>query len=194
MLWKVAAEESDCFDQPYRFANDHARFLFYLQSEPNLHYVPHEEYSCTVTLMSGLPASGKDTWLANNATDANVISLDDIRAELGVDPTGNQGEVVQLARERCRELLRSKTLFAFNATNLVRQTRRRWIDLFADYGARIEILYVEPAFDELLKRNANRHDFVPQAVIRKLARKSEPPTWTEGHGLRLVESSGRMEK
>jgi predicted kinase len=30
--------------------------------------------------------------------------------------------------------------FAFNATNLLRQTRRRWIDLFADYEARIEVV------------------------------------------------------
>ena len=55
-----------CFEQPYRFANDQARFLFYRQREPNLHYVPHDEYRCTVTLMSGLPGSGKVTWLAAN--------------------------------------------------------------------------------------------------------------------------------
>ena len=28
-LWKMVAEENGCFDQPYAFANDHARFLFY---------------------------------------------------------------------------------------------------------------------------------------------------------------------
>ncbi len=39
--------------------------------------------------------------------------------------------------------------FAFNRTNITRQVRRRWIDLFADYGARIEIAYLEP---ELARR------------------------------------------
>jgi predicted kinase len=57
------------------------------------------------------------------------VSLDDIRGELDVDPTDNQGEVVQLARERYREFLRSKTSFAFNATNILKLTRGRWIDL-----------------------------------------------------------------
>ena len=63
-LWKLVAEENGCFDQPYPFANDHARFLFYRQERPNLHYIPFEGHRCTVTLMSGLPGSGKDAWLA----------------------------------------------------------------------------------------------------------------------------------
>src|SRR5437899_690129 len=65
-LWKLVAEERGCFDHPYAFANDHARFLFYRDQLSSLHYVPHEHYSCTVTLTSGLPGSGKDTWLAKH--------------------------------------------------------------------------------------------------------------------------------
>jgi predicted kinase len=186
-FWKLVAEENDCFDQPYAFANDHARFLFYRQREPNLHYVPHEDYSCTVTLMSGLPGSGKDTWLSKTQAEISVISLDDIRSELNVEPTDNQGEVVQLARERCRQFLREETSFAFNATNLVRQTRQRWIDLFADYGARIELAYVEPPFEVILRQNKQREHSVSEQVIRELAEKCEPPTWAEGHQLLLSE-------
>ena len=102
-LWKLVAEENGCFDQPYPFANDQARFLFYRQERPNLHYVPFEGYRCTVTMMSGLPGSGKDAWLAANRPDLPVVSLDDVRGELGVEATDDQGEVIQVARERCRE-------------------------------------------------------------------------------------------
>jgi predicted kinase len=35
---------------------------------------------------------------------------------------------VQTAREKCREHLRVGQPFAFNATNITRQMRRRWID------------------------------------------------------------------
>jgi len=56
-LWKMLAEEHGCFDRPYAFANDHARFLFYRDELSSLHYVPHENHRCTVTLMSGLPGS-----------------------------------------------------------------------------------------------------------------------------------------
>lgn len=89
----------------------------------------HEDFACQVTWLCGLPGSGKDTWLSRNRSELPVVSLDDIRGELDVDPTDNQGEVVQLARERCREFLRSKTSFAFNATNILKLTRGRWIDL-----------------------------------------------------------------
>jgi predicted kinase len=182
-FWKLIAEENGCFDKPYPFANDSARFLFFRQSEPNLHYIPHEDYSCSVTLLSGLPGSGKDTWLSRHRSGLPVVSLDDIRGELDVEPTENQGAVVQLARERCREYLRAGTSFAFNATNLLKQTRQRWIDLFADYNARIELVYIEPPFERLLQQNKRRSEPVPEEVIRKLAGKCEPPTWTESHGL-----------
>ena len=187
-FWKLMAEESGCYDQPYPFATDHARFTFFRQREPNLHYVPHEDFSCTVTLMAGLPGSGKDTWLSRNRADLPIVSLDDIRGELDVEPTGNQGEVAQLARERCRELLRSGTSFAFNATNTMRQTRGRWLDLFADYNARIEVVYLEPPFEKLLRQNKTRSKAVPEPVIRKLAEKCEPPTWIECHSLVMNDS------
>ncbi|APZ93363.1 AAA family ATPase [Fuerstiella marisgermanici] len=184
--WKLTAEESDCYDQPYPFANDQARFLFYRNTDPNLHYVPHEDFSCTVTMLSGLPGSGKDTWLSRHRDDLPVVSLDEIRNEMKVEPTDNQGEVVQLARERCREHLRAGTSFAFNATNTQKDTRQRWLDLFADYNAAIEIVYVEPQFNLLLKQNKGRSNSVPENVIRKLAAKCEPPTWTEAHTVILT--------
>jgi predicted kinase len=185
--WKLVADENGCFEQPFPFANDHARFVFYRQPKPDLHYVPHEAYRCTVTLMSGLPGSGKDTWLSHNGGELPVVSLDDIRAELEIEVTENQGNVVQAARDRCRALLRARQSFAFNATNLIRQTRQRWTNLFADYGTRIEIVYIEPPFSILLDQNRRRQRCVPEKIIRELADKSEPPTWTEAHKLITVE-------
>jgi predicted kinase len=186
-FWKMVAEENQCYDQPYPFANDQARFLFYRQELSDLHYIPHVDFRCTVTMMSGLPGSGKDTWLSGNRGESPVISLDDLRSELGIEATDDQGTVVQAAKERCRELLRARTSFSFSATNLLRATRKRWIDLFTDYGARIEIVYVEPPFPLLLQRNRQRDKSVPEDVILDLAAKCDPPTLTECHGLRIVE-------
>jgi predicted kinase len=182
-LWKMEAEERGCFDSPYRFGNDQARFQFFRHENPSLHYVPHEDYRCTVTMMSGLPGSGKDTWLATHRGHLPVVCLDDLRGELGVEATDDQGKVAQLAQERCRDMLRKRTSFAFNATNLLRQTRQRWSDLFADYDARIEMVYVEPALSVIFDQNKRRKRSVPEDVIVKLANKLEPPTWTETHGL-----------
>ena len=184
-LFRLAAEEQGCFDAPYAFVNDQARFLFFRQREPNLHYVLHEDYCCTVTMMSGLPGSGKDTWLATNRPDLPVVSLDAVRGELDIDPTDDQGEVIQAARERCREFLRASRSFAFNATNLLRLTRQRWIDLFADYQARIEIVYVEPPLAVVLAQNNRRERPVLEQIIRRLAARCEPPTLIEAHSLTM---------
>ncbi len=163
-FWKLIAEENGCLDQPYPFTNDHARFLFYRQDRPNLQYVPFEGHRCTVTLMSGRPGSGKDAWRAANRPNLPFVSLDDLRVELHVEATDDQGGVVQVAWERCREHLRLGRSFACNATNLLRQTRRRWIDLFADYNARIEIVYVEPPLAVILSQNVRRDRPVPEGV------------------------------
>jgi putative nucleotidyltransferase with HDIG domain len=185
-LWKLAAEERNCFLRPYAFANSQARFLFYRDQLSSLHYTPHVNYRCTVTLMSGLPGAGKDTWLAKHRPGLPVVALDAIRDTLDVEATDNQGEVIQVAREKCRENLRSGLDFAFNATNTTRQTRQRWIDLFADYGAQIEIVYIEPPVELILARNKQRANPVPEKVILRLLEKLEPPTITECHSLRLV--------
>jgi predicted kinase len=185
-LWRLTAEECGCLGTPYPFANDQARFLYHRSGKPDRFYAAHEDYRCTVTLMSGLPGSGKDTWLSRNRPDLPVISLDDLRKELEVEPTDDQGQVAQLAQERCRELLRSRQDFAFSSTNLLRQTRKRWTDLFAGYGARIEAVYVEPPLPVILDRNRRRDRRVPEDVILRLAGKAEPPTWTEAHAVTVV--------
>ena len=185
--WKLVAEEADCFHEPYSFATPHARFTFFRQQSPNLHYVPHEEFSCTATMVAGLPGSGKDTWLQRHQPDHPIVSLDAVRRALGIDPNQNQGVVAQHAQEKCRELLRAGADFAFNATNTLPQTRQRWLNLFADYNARIEIVYLEPPFATLLRQNSSREHRVPEKVIRKLAQTCAPPTWLECHQLTLRE-------
>ncbi|MCI0539631.1 MAG: AAA family ATPase [Verrucomicrobiales bacterium] len=182
-LWKLAAEEHNCFLTPYTFANDQARFLFYRSQLSSLHYTPHVDYRCTVTLMSGLPGAGKDTWLVRHRSKLPVVALDAIRDELDVEATHNQGEVIQAAREWCREHLRVGENFAFNGTNITWQMRRRWIDLFTDYKARIEIVYVEPPVSTILLQNKHRANAVPENVILRLLEKLEPPTVTECHAL-----------
>jgi predicted kinase len=155
-LWKMLCEEHNCFDRPFPFANDHARFLFYRGELSSLFYTPHEDYRCTVTMLSGLPGAGKDTWLGAYKLNLPSVSLDAVRAQLEIDATDNQGEVVQAAREQCCEHLRAKRDFAFNATNTTRLMRKRWIDLFADYDARVEIVYVEPSIEVIFKQNRER--------------------------------------
>ncbi|MFK7766015.1 MAG: AAA family ATPase, partial [Mariniblastus sp.] len=184
-MWEMVAEENGCLSKPYEFANDHARFLFHRGRLDNLHYSPHEDFRCKMTIMCGLPGAGKDTWLARHRPELPVVSLDAIRQKLKVDPTNNQGVVVQEARTKCRELLRSNSDFAFNATNTTKQVRKLWVDLGADYNARIELVYVEPKLKTLLDQNKNRDDRIPVKVIERLIEKLDVPTAAECHGLQI---------
>lgn len=184
--WRILAEELQCLDHPYKFQTDHARLTYFRQSEPNLFYVPHEKFACTVTLMSGLPGSGKDHWLSHHRRSVPVVSMDDLREEMDVEPTANQGRVAQAAMELCKKYLRDGESFAFNATNLLRQTRARWLDLFFNYQAEIELIYLEPPFKTILQQNRSRTATVPEKVIQRLADKSEPPTPLEAHRVALL--------
>lgn len=186
-LWRDTAMELGCLDSPYPFANDHARFLFHRDQLGSLHYTPHENYQCSVTMTSGLPGAGKDSWLGRHAPGLPMVSLDAVRDEMGVDADDNQGAVVQAAKEQCREHLRARRDFAFNATNLTLQLRKRWIDLFAGYDARIEIVYLEPPLETVLRQNKERARNVPESVIRRLFARAEIPTLAEAHAVRWVE-------
>ena len=73
--------------------------------------------------MSGLPASGKNAWIETHAGDAEIVSLDDLRAEFEIDPGQSQGAVVAAARKRARAALRAGRTLIWNATNLGRDLR-----------------------------------------------------------------------
>lgn len=64
-----------------------------------------------------------------------------------------------------------------------------WIDQFADYGARIEIVYIEPPLPVVLARNARRTNPVPERVVLRLAEKLEPPTPAEAHDVVLTDGA-----
>ena len=179
-------EEAGCLSAPYAFANDESRVRYFERADRNPGFAAHADYRCCVTVMSGLPGAGKDTWLRQHAAGLPVVSLDTLRAEMGVKPTDNQGRVIQAGFEAARTHLRAGRDFAWNATNVTRQNRGRILQLLLDYGAHVRWVYVEPALEQIRLQNRDRVDAVPEAVINTLLAKLEPPDATEGHDVVYV--------
>lgn len=178
--------EAGCLDQPFAFANDESRLGFLERDDRDPHYAAHEDFRCTAYVMSALPGTGKDHWIARNLPDLPAVSLDAIREEIGAPATGNQGHVVQAAFERAKQHLRAGEDFVWNGTNITEQMRGKVLRLLRDYNARIHIVYLEVPPAQLMKQNAARETAVPAQVIETLARKLEPPTLKECHNLTLV--------
>ena len=71
--------------------------------------------------------------------------------------------------------------FVWNATNITRLLRRQLINLFAGYGARVRIVYVDAPLEVILRRNRARPDPVPERVIARMLEQFELPDPTEAH-------------
>jgi len=185
-LWRMLAEENNCFGQPYPFVNRQARFLFFQDLLSSLYYTPFEDYKCEMTLLSGLPGVGKDTWIAKNLPEAPVVSLDDLRTKMDIDPTDNQGTVIQEAKQQVCRHLAAGTNFVFNATNLMKLSRSKWIMLAHNYQAMVRVVYLERPLSTIFEQNKQRDQVVPEQVIRGMQGVLEVPDLTECHELTEV--------
>jgi predicted kinase len=185
-LFRQYCSELGCLTQPRAFASDHSRFVYFRNQDATLHYDAYDDTRFEVIVMSGLPASGKDTWVRRHAADLPIIALDAIRAELDIAPTEPAGPVVLVAKRRARALLQQAQPFVWNATNITRLLRRKLIDFFVAYGARVRLVYVDAPFALLLRRNQARPDPVPEKVITRMLEKFELPDPTEAHHVDYV--------
>ena len=185
-LAAVQFAQAGCFGKAYAFANDESRIAAFNRPDRALDHAAHEQFSCTATLMCGLPGSGKDSWIARHSQGRPVISLDDMRRAAGISHGDNQGRVIQAAREAARTHLRAGQDFIWNATNLTRTTRTTLLGLFRDYGARTEIVYIEVPPKTLFEQNASRETAIPRKALQNHIDKLEIPSQIEAHSLKCI--------
>ncbi|MEV4411285.1 AAA family ATPase [Catellatospora sp. NPDC049609] len=190
-LFREYCADLGVLDGPWRFGSDHARFMYFRTPGRDPRYDAYDDTRLTVTVLSGLPGAGKDTWVAAHRPDVPVVSLDALRAELGVGPTGDQRAVAAAAYERARGHLRAGRAFVWNATNVSRRHREICVGLAAAYRARIELVSLEAPPDVLRARNGRRQARVPEAVLDRLVSKWETPDATEAHTLHLLDTNDR---
>lgn len=171
----LKAKELNCYETAFKFKNNHTK-IKYLNSSHIWHYQElYDDSNMEVILLSGLPGTGKDTYIKKHFSHLPIISLDDLREELKVNPEDEQGTIYNLAKEKAKEYLRNKQPFIWNATNLTNLIRQKQIKLFHDYHARVRIIYLETSYEEVLIRNSSRSRVVPEVVINKMLKNLNIP-------------------
>lgn len=178
------AAEADCLDGAFHFPSDVTEHAYLSGGNVWPEQELYDDSWGEVIVMCGLPGTGKDTWIRKYCPDLPVVSLDDIRRRMGVDPTDNQGEVIQAAKEQAKTYLRAKQPFVWNATSITPMLRGKWCRLFEEYHASARIVYLETAWQENMRRNEGRKYNVPVNVIERMMSSLTLP---ERHEARHVE-------
>lgn len=185
-MFREYAGDLLCWDSAAPVVDHETRFEYVRGNFGLLDYPATRYYKSRVVLMMGFPGSGKDTLIQRDYADLPMVSLDDIRIELGVDPAGNQGRVVTLGKERAKEFLRKQQDFVWNATNLTKLRRKQLIDIFIQYGAHITLVFVDTPYARMCQQNQNRPDAVPQSVVESMIDRFDVPTCYEAHQFRHI--------
>jgi predicted kinase len=142
-------------------------------------------------LAIGLPGAGKSTYFARKGIAP--LSSDLIR-ELLYDNAGDQRHpewVFAVLRDLLRHRLAAGAQTTYiDATNLSRYLRRSFLQIARESGCAAEALYFDVPLEVCLERNRKRESVlagadrgarvVPEDVLRRMARRLEPPTREEG--------------
>ena len=134
-----------------------------------------------VALAIGLPACGKSTWFRRQGI--TPLASDELRILLADDV--NEQRYQARIFETLLHLLHvrldiGRPVSYIDATNLVREHRKPFVEAAKQRGCRLEAIFFDVPLDICLERNRARERQVPEDVMRRMAAALEPPTIEEG--------------
>jgi len=138
----------------------------------------------TLTIMTGLPRSGKSTWIKNNKKDAIVVSPDEIRKEV----FGHQFYapanpfVFALCGAMTSLLIKQGKDVIVDATHITHELRFSWYPVIKQYNCntRLVHVYINEDMDKnllkVMERNkaSPENEKIPEDVLRRFAMNFEP--------------------
>ncbi len=129
----------------------------------------HYKHNSHCVVMCGLSGSGKSTFIKNNFTDYNIVSLDNIREELTGKRSDHsqEGRVKDLAKQQLKSYLGKKQNVVWDATNYRKDFRNIPLGLAQDYNAFSELFVLHTTLQQCLKNNKDRIHSIPEDVIHK---------------------------
>ena len=142
----------------------------------------------TFTMLIGLPASGKSTWVKDYVKEHKdkeiiICSSDSVRKELYGDESiqGDVNKVFNILNKRVVEYLKSGKDVIYDCTNIKRKTRLPLIDrIKKNVDCNINCVCIMTPYGVCLERNKSRKRVVPEEIIRKMLLNWQPPCQKEG--------------
>ena len=180
-LFGELAREQGCWDRPWPAADAHTRLMYARGMAIDPAYPLHRVPGSEVTVMCGLPASGKDTWVAEHVPKLPVVAFDDAKAELGLRHGENDGRAAHYAIDKAKSLLREKAAFVWNATHLSNDMRGKTLDLLYAYDAQVRLVYLEAPLPVVLSRNRQRDTTLTNKDLLRMLHRWEVPMPWEAH-------------
>jgi predicted kinase len=144
----------------------------------------------TVTVMVGLPASGKSTYIEQNASEGSfIVSRDRIVEDLGDGITysekwysANQKEVDEVLQEVFKQAKKENEVFV-DMTHLSTKSRRRTLSHFGKEWKK-KCVVVLPSLTQLTNNSEYRKNttgkFVSDSVVLEMMSRFSSPTYSEG--------------
>ena len=144
-----------------------------------------------VIILSGIPMSGKSTWVRENYPDTLAISRDELVMEVAgtrdynlAFKTVDQKAVDKLLAKRITDAATQKVDVIIDMTNLSRKVRVKNLSYFSNDYYKVSIVLPILDSEEYKRRNdfrlVNENKFIPPFVIKSMMESFVFPTDDEG--------------
>ena len=121
----------------------------------------------TLTILIGLPRSGKSTWIKQNAGNAVVVSNDWIRENiLGTHYSNLTDAVLRVVLGQGKDAI-------LDGVNHTKAVRSFYVKLAREYGAKIHMVIIGTPLEVCLKRNIDKK--LPDAKLIEMMNGMENP-------------------
>lgn len=143
----------------------------------------------TLTIVVGLPRSGKSTWIDKNKGDAVVVSHDWIRENiLGTHYADAANAIIwTIADATIRIILGQGKDVILDGMNNTKSVRKFYIDIAKKYNAKVKMLVITTPLNVCLARNNKSHK-LPDEALKAIADYLELPTSEESSDIEYYDA------